>query len=189
MKQLYYRIVDTPAGAFCLAVSDRGIVSVLLPSLTGEPARHRLRKQFPGAALLEERGAAADGAEQIQRYFSGGLREFSLDLDPRMTPFQEQVLAVVRSIPFGETTSYGSIARKLGKPGAARAVGGANHANPLPLIIPCHRVIGSNGALTGFGGGLGLKAALLRWEKEVLDAEKNSTDPASGFDWHIRADR
>lgn len=104
---------------------------------------------------------------QLDGYFSGQLRAFSLPLDIRGTDFQKKIWASLATIPYAETRSYGDIARSLGSPGASRAVGAANGANPLPIILPCHRVIGSSGALTGFGGGLDTKTWLLQHEATV----------------------
>ena len=102
---------------------------------------------------------------QLEEYFAGERRVFELDLAPEATPFQADVLDALQRIPYGETRSYLDIAKELGKPKAVRAVGGANGANPIPVIIPCHRVIGSNGSLTGFGGGLDTKRFLLDLER------------------------
>lgn len=101
---------------------------------------------------------------QLEEYFAGRRREFDLPLDPRGTEFQRRVWQHLVRIPYGETTSYGVLARDLGDPHASRAVGLANGSNPLPIVIPCHRVIGADGTLTGFGGGLPIKAALLELE-------------------------
>ena len=98
-------------------------------------------------------------------YFAGRLREFQLELQPAGTPFQLAVWTELRQIPYGHTTSYGELARRLGSPRASRAVGLANGANPIAIIVPCHRVIGANGKLTGFGGGLDVKARLLALER------------------------
>jgi methylated-DNA-[protein]-cysteine S-methyltransferase len=101
---------------------------------------------------------------QLEEYFAGSRQEFDLPLSPRGTPFERSVWEELRRIPFGETRSYADVARALGKPAATRAVGRANGANPIPIVVPCHRVIGSNGSLTGFGGGLDAKARLLEIE-------------------------
>jgi len=103
---------------------------------------------------------------QLAAYFDGSLQEFDLPLKPTGTEFQLAVLDELRRIPYGETRSYGEVARRIGRPKAVRAVGAANGRNPIPIVIPCHRVIGRNGALTGFGGGLDTKKALLRLEME-----------------------
>lgn len=106
--------------------------------------------------------------EQLKAYFAGRLTEFNLPLAPAGTPFQQSVWRALLDIPYGETTTYGAIAKRIGKPSAIRAVGAANGANPIPIIIPCHRVIGSNGRLTGFGGGLPIKEQLLKMESRQL---------------------
>ena len=102
---------------------------------------------------------------QLDEYFAGERREFDLPLDPRGTEFQRRVWQRLLHIDYGETTTYGALARELGDPGASRAVGLANGSNPIPIVIPCHRVIGADGSLTGFGGGLPIKAALLELER------------------------
>ena len=107
--------------------------------------------------------------QQLAEYFAGERKDFDLPLQLSGTEFQVQVLEELQRIPYGETTSYGDIATRIGRPKAVRAVGAANGRNPLPIVIPCHRVIGSSGDLTGFGGGLDLKEALLRLEAENSD--------------------
>lgn len=106
----------------------------------------------------------AEAADQLRAYFAGELQNFALPLVPDGTDFQQQVWRELRRIPYGRTISYGELARRIGKPSASRAVGAANGRNPLPIIVPCHRVIGSNGSLTGFAGGLAIKEALLALE-------------------------
>jgi methylated-DNA-[protein]-cysteine S-methyltransferase len=106
----------------------------------------------------------ADAIAQLEQYFAGQRTEFDLALDMRGTQFQKNVWHALLTIPYGETRSYGEIARAIGQPKAARGVGSANHANPIGLIVPCHRVIGADGSLTGYGGGLPLKQALLAHE-------------------------
>jgi len=105
-------------------------------------------------------------SRQLREYFTGERREFDLPLKLSGTEFQVSVLEALQNIPYGETTSYGEIAKRIGRPKAVRAVGAANGRNPIPIIVPCHRVIGSTGDLTGFGGGLDTKEALLRLEAE-----------------------
>ena len=106
--------------------------------------------------------------EQLRAYFAGLLTQFDLPLAPAGTPFQLSVWDALRRIPYGETTTYSALAREIGKPTAVRAVGAANGANPLPIVIPCHRVIGARGKLTGFGGGLPAKEKLLKLESRQL---------------------
>jgi methylated-DNA-[protein]-cysteine S-methyltransferase len=108
-----------------------------------------------------------EAERQLRAYFAGELRQFDLPLDPQGTPFQQQVWAALREIPYGEVRSYGQIAAAIGNPKACRAVGMANHRNPLPILIPCHRVCGSDGSLTGYGGGIERKKWLLELELGV----------------------
>lgn len=105
-----------------------------------------------------------DAIAQLDGYFAGRLRRFDLALAPEGTPFQKEVWSALTAIPYGETISYSELARRVGRPAASRAVGAANGRNPIPIVIPCHRVIGANGSLTGFGGGLGIKRRLLELE-------------------------
>ena len=117
--------------------------------------------------LVEGRTAVLDQAvAQLEEYFAGTRREFDLALDPLGTPFQQSAWMVLRSIPYGRTMSYGEQARRLGDPNKARAVGAANGKNPLSIVVPCHRVIGSTGHLTGFGGGIDAKSWLLDHERQ-----------------------
>jgi len=104
--------------------------------------------------------------KQLDLYFAGKLQKFDLPLNPAGTDFQKLVWAALQDIPYGQTRSYGDIAKTIGKPAASRAVGGANNKNPIYIIIPCHRVVGANGALTGYGGGINRKVSLLELEKQ-----------------------
>jgi len=121
--------------------------------------------------------AVAHVAKQVKEYAAGKRRDFELDLAPKGTPFQHEVWDALVQIPYGATTSYGALAKKLGRVGGARAVGLANGSNPIGLIVPCHRVIGSDGSLTGYGGGLPLKRALLAHEAEVARGEADLFAP------------
>lgn len=125
-------------------------------------------------AMTEFNFGAGDGdgndpvvALQIEEFFAGKRQTFDLPLAPQGTAFQKRVWAELLNIPFGETISYGELARRIGNPNASRAVGSANGANPISLVVPCHRVIGANGKLTGYGGGLDLKEKLLTWERAI----------------------
>jgi methylated-DNA-[protein]-cysteine S-methyltransferase len=111
---------------------------------------------------------------QVAEFFAGKRREFDFPLAAEGTPFQKKVWAELVKIPFAQTISYGELARRVGNPAASRAVGAANGANPISLVVPCHRVIGSNGKLTGYGGGLPLKEKLLSWERQMAGAESAS---------------
>ena len=143
--------VSTPIGELVLLGTTAGLSEI----------------RFPHAAAVDDAddGELPEAAAEIEAYFAGRLREFTIPLVPAGTRFQHQVWRLLREIPFGATTTYGALARRLGKASAARAVGLANGSNPLPIIVPCHRVIGSNGKLTGFAGGLPMKAWLLDWER------------------------
>lgn len=148
--------LETPLGPLLLVASTGLLHEIRLP-VGGAP-----RPPDPGWVRNDE--ILAEARRQLTEYFTGARRCFDLDLGRVGTPFQRAVLDIVERIPWGQTTSYGAIARQLGKPGAARAVGLANGANPLPIVIPCHRVIGADGSLTGFGGGLDAKRWLLGLE-------------------------
>ena len=155
---MYYRYLATPIGDLLLAGSEEAL------EIVGFPEGSRRRDPEPDWIYSEKPFAAA--CEQLQEYFEGTRREFDLALRPAGTEFQLRVLAELQKIPYGTTVSYGDIARRIGSPKAVRAVGAANGRNPIPIVIPCHRVIGSTGDLTGFGGGLPVKEALLRHELE-----------------------
>lgn len=150
-----FSIYDAPIGPLLLAVDDDGAVATI--SFHGDPADD----------WTADDAALGPVAEQLDAWFAGRIRSFDLPLAPRGTEFQRSVWNALLEIPYGETTTYGELARKLGRPAASRAVGAANGANPIPIIIPCHRVIGSNSSLTGFGGGLPVKRWLLDHEAKV----------------------
>ena len=154
MEAMLSRAVVTPIGTLGLTGSDAGLSRVLW-SAKGAPRG--------SCAVLDE------AASQLEAYFAGELVEFDLPLDLGGTEFQRNCWLALATIPYGQTVSYGEQARRLGLgPDAARAVGAANGQNPLPLVLPCHRVIGANGSLTGFGGGLHLKRFLLEHEGALL---------------------
>ena len=144
--------VDTPLGPMALAEEDGALVRLYLP---GQGTPRLMPHETP---LLRE------GREQLLAYLRGERNTFELPLAPRGTPFQRAVWEELRRIPYGTTCTYGELAVRIGNPRAVRAVGQANHRNPLPIFIPCHRVIGANGALTGYAGGLDLKRSLLELE-------------------------
>ena len=122
----------------------------------------------PDSTWIESSGQLWEPVRQLRSYFAGELEQFDLPLAPDGTSFQQKVWSELCEIPYGETISYGELARRIGNPNASRAVGLANGSNPIPIIIPCHRVIGSNGKLTGYGGGLPIKEKLLALEKRQL---------------------
>jgi methylated-DNA-[protein]-cysteine S-methyltransferase len=153
-----FKKAASPVGELTLVASERGLVAILWEN--DDPGRVRL-------AALAEQGdhpVLIEAQAQLADYFAGRRRSFDLPLDFQGTDFQKQVWAALLAIPFGETRSYGDLARAVGKPTAFRAVGAANGRNPISIVAPCHRVIGANGALTGFAGGLEAKRYLLRHE-------------------------
>ena len=155
---MYYCYLDTPIGELLLAGDDDALCLVSFPagSMRRDPDPDWIYNEKPFALARQ----------QLTEYFAGERREFDLPLKLSGTEFQMSVLHALQHIPYGETTSYAEIAERIGRPKAVRAVGAANGRNPLPIIVPCHRVIGSHGELTGFGGGLDTKEALLRLEAE-----------------------
>ena len=156
-----YCYFDTPIGRLLLAGDVGGLALISFP----EGSMH----QDPDPEWTENDAAFVEAKRQLGEYFEGKRRDFDLPLNLGGTEFQLQVLDELQKIPYGETRSYGDIARRIGRPRAVRAVGAANGRNPVPIIVPCHRVIGSGGSLTGFGGGLETKKALLRLESENSD--------------------
>ncbi len=153
---MYYDILETQLGPLLVAGDDDGVRQVIFQ----DGSR---RKAIPPQWTLD-RQAAGEAVRQLSAYFAGELRRFTLSLSPEGTPFQQEVWRRLLQVPYGATVSYGRIAEGIGRPTASRAVGMANGRNPIPVIIPCHRVIGASGALTGYAGGLHLKEGLLRIE-------------------------
>ena len=165
---IVYARMDSPVGPVWVAATQAGICAVGLGARQPDDLFTWLSRRIDPQPPREDDEALSLALAQLHEYFSCARREFDLSLDARGTPFQRAVWAEVSHISYGTTTTYGEIARRLGRPRATRAVGGANGANPLPILIPCHRVIGANGALTGYGGGLQVKAALLQLEGALL---------------------
>lgn len=153
-----YKTMRSPVGELTLVGSDRGLAAVLWED--DDPSRVRLADLQEDA----EHPVLLRAQQQLEEYFVGKRRKFTVKLDPAGTDFQNRVWNALRTIPFGETRSYGQIAEQIGSHKAVRAVGAANGANPLSIIVPCHRVIGADGKLTGFAGGLAVKARLLALE-------------------------
>ncbi len=153
-------VIPSPVGALRLRAEDNALVGI----------------EFLGAAV--EPSVAADlshpvlarARRELEEYFAGDRTEFDLPLRARGTPFQERVWTALARIPYGRTRSYREIAEEIGRPAAVRAVGAANGSNPLPIVVPCHRVIGADGSLTGYGGGIAIKTWLLGHERGVLEA-------------------
>lgn len=153
------RTVDSPVGSLTLAGRDGHLMHLRMEDQTYEPSRD---------GWEVDDSAFPEVVEQLAEYFAGERTDFELSLDLVGTAFQRTVWTALREIPYGQTCSYGEIARKIGSPGASRAVGLANGHNPIGIIVPCHRVIGANGSLTGYGGGLERKRMLLDLEKSRM---------------------
>jgi methylated-DNA-[protein]-cysteine S-methyltransferase len=155
---LAYKTIDSPVGKLKLLASDKGLVAVLWEK--EKPNRICLGE----AEERETHPVLIKAERQIAEYFAGKRRSFSVPIDMRGTSFQKQVWDALLAIPFGETRTYGDLAKRIGRPQAARAVGAASGRNPISIIVPCHRVVGSTGKLTGFAGGLEAKMRLLELE-------------------------
>ena len=160
---LSHTVLDTPIGPLTLVASADALREVRFPN--GRPVGPQDGPDAPDHPVL------MDAARQLGEYFAGERTAFDLPLDPQGSSFQRSAWRGLTTIPFAETVSYGEQARRLGHDGKARAIGAANGSNPIPVILPCHRVIGSDGSLTGFGGGLETKAWLLHHERQVAGLE------------------
>lgn len=163
MTAVLFRTVDSPVGPLTLAGVDGRVRHLRMVDQTYEPSRE---------GWVPDEQVFADVAEQLDAYFAGDLLAFDLDLDLVGTEFQRKVWQALLTIPYGETRTYGEIAREIGSAGASRAVGLANGHNRIGIIVPCHRVIGANGSLTGYGGGLERK-------RQLLDMERNRMAPVA----------
>ncbi len=156
----WFTLIDSPVGGLLIAGTARGLTRIDFrgPDSPGpDPSWERSHTPF------------VEAARQLAEYFDGTRRRFELALAPAGTPFQLAVWKALQDIPYGETRTYADVARRIGRPVAVRAVGLANGRNPLPIVVPCHRVIGKDGSLTGYGGGLPIKRALLDLERGSLD--------------------
>ncbi len=153
---MYYTRMESPVGRLLLAGTDA--LSLIAFSRGPKSTAPKADWRSSDAPFLRR------AATQLEEYFRGERRQFKLELDPTGTPFQLTVLDALATIPYGETRSYGEVAAQIGRPKAVRAVGAANGRNPLPIVLPCHRVIGADGSLTGFGGGIETKRYLLDLE-------------------------
>lgn len=159
MQHRTHTVVDSPLGPLTLVAADGVLTGLYMDRQRHRPEAHTFGQPDPapfGAAIA-----------QLEEYFAGRRTEFDLPLALTGTPFQQRVWTALREIPFGETVSYGELAERIGRPTAARAVGLANGRNPVGIIVPCHRVVGSSGDLTGYGGGLDRKRHLLAFERRV----------------------
>ena len=161
---------SSPIGKLRIVSSQKGLVYVELPHANGRGFEGWRNQYAKGSKVIERRAAHEDAIDQLLEFLSGDRRDFALSLDLRGTPFQLSVYKAVEQIGYGETSSYSDVAEQIDRPKAVRAVGAANGANPIPLIIPCHRVIARGGALQGYAGGLDMKAKLLAMESSLPTA-------------------
>ncbi len=159
----YYDTFDSPFGGMLLAATDRGLCGVYFDRQKHHPGRGRDWQHAPDNAHLER------AKRQLAEYFAGRRKVFELELDPSGTGFQKAVWQAIAGVPYGETISYGELARRAGFPEGARAAGAATGRNPIGIVVPCHRIVGSDGSLTGYAGGLDRKRALLRLESGTPD--------------------
>jgi methylated-DNA-[protein]-cysteine S-methyltransferase len=159
---LHATTIESPVGDLRIVASDAGVRAVLWSS--DDSSRVPLRTNLEGC---ESHSILAHAALELTEYFAGERQEFDVPLDPEGTEFQHQAWLALRAIPYGETVSYGEQAERMGDKNKARAVGAANGRNPISIIVPCHRVVGSNGSLTGFAGGIETKRWLLAHEQKV----------------------
>ena len=165
MSTTRYRIIDSPIGPLTLTGDGEALTGLTMQDQSHAPTERR--------DLSPDERAFPDVVDQLAAYFAGELTEFDVDLRMEGTPFQRRVWSELLEIPYGETMSYGELARRIGQPTAFRAVGLANGRNPVAIIVPCHRVIGSTGALVGYGGGLDRK-------RRLLELERNQAEPRLG---------
>jgi methylated-DNA-[protein]-cysteine S-methyltransferase len=163
-SRIIFTTLNSPVGVLFLTSNGEAITGLFMEKHKGEPK--------PIGDWRRDDDLFREAADQLRAYFAGDLTEFDLHLATEGAPFQQRVWAELLKIPYGSTTSYGELARRIGNPKASRAVGAANGSNPISIIIPCHRVIGSNGDLTGYGGGIERKKFLLELEAGTL-AKRN----------------
>lgn len=163
----FYCVIQSPVGPLTLTSDGSGLSGVLFANQTIAPLPGWIRDERP----------LVDAVEQLRAYFAGERRVFDLSLSLRGTPFQVRVWNALRDIPYAVTTSYRALAEVLGKPSAARAVGAANARNPLPIVLPCHRVVGADGSLTGFAGGIERKRWLLQFERDGAPVNPAEHEP------------
>ena len=154
----FFKEMNSPVGRLKLVGSDRGLAAVLWED--DDPKRVRIREYMRD----DDHPVLVEAEKQLKEYFAGSRKDFTLELDPMGTDFQKEVWKALAAIPYGETRSYSDIAREIGNVKAVRAVGAANGKNPISIVVPCHRVVGASGDLTGFAGGLEAKACLLSLE-------------------------
>jgi methylated-DNA-[protein]-cysteine S-methyltransferase len=166
LVDLGFDVVDTPVGPLLVGATERGLATISFDS-DAEGDLDRLAR-IAGPRVLRSPKSVDVARRELDEYFAGKRRDFDLALDLRVAPFHAAVLAELARVPYGETDTYGSLAAKAGRPKAARAVGTVMNRNPIPIVLPCHRIVGANGALTGYAGGLDIKRHLLQLEGAML---------------------
>ena len=171
----YYTYLDSPIDRLLLTSDGRSLTGIYMLDQRNEPKLGRDWIEFKDAAPF------AEATRQLCEYFAGERQDFDLPLAPSGTPFQIRVWQELRRIPFGQTISYGELAKRVGNANASRAVGLANGRNPLPIVVPCHRVIGANGKMTGFGGGIWRKEKLLEIERVPVHSLRSPTQESLTF--------
>ncbi len=167
-QNVYWTTVEYHTWKLYLAATSNGLCCLTLPNESFDTLAHWVDRHIPNARLIEDGEALDIYKKQVLEYLQGQRTTFTFQLDFRGTAFQISVWQALTRIPYGETRSYSDIAQVVQRPKAVRAVGAANGANPIPIVVPCHRVIGKNGNLTGYGGGLDVKEELLRLESNKV---------------------
>jgi methylated-DNA-[protein]-cysteine S-methyltransferase len=165
-QSVFFTWMESPVGKLLLAADEAGLRHIIFEH--GRTFESRRDPAKPRPHWRADTAPLAETIRQLRAWFAGELRDFNLPLAPEGPAFHSRVWRELCNIPYGETISYGELARRIGSPNASRAVGRANGANPIPIVIPCHRVIGSNGKLTGYGGGLPRKQLLLELEQSQM---------------------
>lgn len=168
--------VSTSVGVFGVAFSPLGLGRMTYPIETISLCRDWLQRWLPDTPAIHESPRLDELAAQLNAYFDGTLRTFSIPLDLRGTPFQREVWRTLQTIGYGHVWTYTQLANVIGRPQAARAVGSANALNPIPILVPCHRLVGSSGTLTGYAGGVSLKQRLLQLEGALDQSVQHSAD-------------
>lgn len=172
METVHIARTSSPIGSFRVATTQSGLAYLELPHASGRGMRSWLDLHAPDAKLVDDEVPCRAAIEQVLEYLARERTAFDLPLDLRGTPFQRDVWSALLEIPYGEARSYADIARAVGRPKATRAVGMANNANPVALVVPCHRVIAADGSLGGYGGGADLKRRLLAMERSLPTASR-----------------
>jgi len=168
-----FTITETLVGRLLIASSEKGVIRIAFQTDESADPVIDLKQKYPESAIRENHEVNREATDQIREYLDGKRTAFYLPLELNGTPFQKKVWDAVVCIPYGQTRSYGEIACAIDNPKSCRAVGNANNKNPLPIIIPCHRIIGSDGSMTGYGGGMPIKKKLLELEKRVIESESS----------------